>query len=709
MNRFLQNQFINYLTFHARVLSSMLRQGEQHIMQFMQMLKASMVPRRNIFASLVMVGVVASVMGLTPTHGASNTLAQDCPNPPTTPTFNYWPVTYDDVNTPFCHDFPAIDASRDTTPPQWSQSQADWDNGLTLNVGDNALAGIYIHNGAANNLDPEQTTAQDVRIKTETDTRVGSSHRITVTFTASNAPTYTKSFTVYTPADAQLEVVPNSGKMYDYQGRLITSQQNLNLGNSTFDGLGYLDACFEYSLFLTYKFKVIRSTPNTPTLSIDKGVRNITRDGDRENYSSSVTAERNDRVGYKVTVTNTSNTTARNVTMTDNGVSGITIDSRSVTVESSEGVSLSNDLWQGTIPGTIQLGDLRPGEKRIIKYTGTVTTDNCPTLTNTARAVAEGTSQVSDSASVTVVNCGGSGGNPNIKIKKWVKNNTQSTSYDDSSVNARENDRVNFKVTVSNTGNSTLSNVRMTDRIPDGLRFDDSVSGDGTASFNNNTLTLDFGSIRSDESKTVEFAVKVDASSGTICNVAKATGNDVRQVEDDACVKITRDNNPGTPRIVISKRAWNDTKNVDATSVNAARGDTITYTLVATNNGSADQTNYRFEDDLSQVLPLADMVSTNGGTISGNWINYAPITIRAGETVTKTFKVRVKQTLDKNLSYQLRNTYGNTIVINVPGERVYHAPKTGSAGTSAAAFAGLLTAGFVVLRKRNSIFKFIFA
>ena len=150
-------------------------------------------------------------------------------------------------------------------------------------------------------------------------------------------------------------------------------------------------------------------------------------------------------------------------------------------------------------------------------------------------------------------------------------------------------------------------------------------------------------------------------------------------------------------------------KNVDATSVNAARGDYITYTLVTTNNGTATQNNYVIRDDLSQVLPLADMVSTNGGTVSGNTITYPSVDIRAGETVTKTFKVRVKQTLDKNLSYQLRNTYGNTIVINVPGDRVFVPPTTGSAGTSAGAFAGLVTAGFVIMRKRNSILKFIFA
>lgn len=688
----------------------MLKQGEQHIMQFMQMLKASLVPRRSIFASLVMVSVVASVMALTPTRGAANTLAEDCPNPPTTPTFNYWPVTYDDENTPFCHDFPAIDATATPDNPRWSQSQADWNDGLTLNIGDEAAAGIYIHNGAANNLDPEQTTARNVHVITRTDTTAGSSHQIKVTFTADNAASYTKSFTVHTPENAKLEVRPNSGTMYDYEGNPIPGYSNLNIGNSDYDGIGDLDACFEYSLFLTFKFKVVEAAEENTDLSIEKKVKNLSVDpntGRGAVYYNSVDAERGDDIGYRIAVTNTGDSAAHNVTVSDNGVNGISVTSGSTTVGIADDSEI-NTGWTGSLPGTLNLGTLQPGEVRIVKYKGSVTTSNCSTLTNTARVQATNIGSVSDSAQVRVTDCTTSGSHK-IKIQKWVKNVTDSTSYNDNQVNARDNDRVNFKITVTNTGDTTLSNVRVTDRIPNGLRFDDNVSGDGTASFSNSTLSVNLGSIRADDSKTIEFSAKVNTdNTTTICNVAKATANNVNQVDDDACVKVVVRNSSGTPNIVISKRAWNDTKNVDATSVNAARGDYVTYTLVATNNGSADETNYRFEDELSQVLPLADMVSTNGGVISGTWINYPAMTIREGETVTKTFKVRIKQTLDKNLSYQLRNTYGNTIVINVPGEKVYHAPKTGAAGTSAVTFAGLVTAGFVVLRKRNSILKFIF-
>ncbi len=1082
-------------------------------MQFMQILKSGLKPRRSFLATLVLVGVVASVMGLTPTKGASNTLAESCANPPAVPTFNYWPVTYNDANTPLCHDFPAIDAAVDVANPQFSQSEADYNDGLTLADGQRAAALLYLHNGAANNLDPAITTAKNVKIITETEQNVGDTHKIKVTYTADNAAPYTKSFTVKTSPNVKLEVAPNSGFMYNYEGRMILSQQNLNLGNSTYN-LGDLDACFEFSIFLTFKFRAVVQTPPTPsntTLSIDKQVKNITVDpntGRGAVYSNSANAKQGEQVGYRVAVTNTGSAVAQNVTMTDNSVAGVSVNAGSTTVGTADDALLSSG-WSGSVPGTVNLGNLNPGETRIVKYTATVTANN-GTLVNTARAVATNAPQVQDDASVivtpiivppvgnpgltikklvknnnqntafadsvsaktgewvrfqvtitnngtanltgaritdaipaglefentavsngnisfnnntlivifdsaipagqsrsvefnaqvkatgptticnvavatgnnvaqvqdsacvnvtapiivgtpnltisklvknnnhntafadsvdaktgewvrfqvTIANTGnadltgaritdtipaglefentavandgtisfangvltvmyngvvpaghtrvlefnaqvkatgntticnvavGNGNNvaqvqdnacvrvmgtPNLAIQKWVKtggayadsvdaktgervtfkititntgtaeltgavitdvmptgltfddsvstdgtssfnNNTLTVSfasplaigqsktvefaakvaatgptticnvakatgnsvtqvqddacvrvtappvvtnpkisikksvknistsgnYEDYSVDARTGERAGFKITVTNTGDTTLSNVKVTDVIPTGLEFNDSVSGDGTANFSGTTFTVDFGSMTAGQSKTVEFATKVlGTGPTTVCNIAKANASGVSEVQDDACVKIYTTPKPGDANIVLSKKAYNDTKNVDAVTVSAARGDYITYTLITTNNGTADKTNYVISDDLSQVLPLADMVSLNGGTLSGNMLTFPAITIKAGETVTKTFKVRVKQTLSAELSYQLKNTYGNTIVINVPGKTVYEAPTTGAAGTSAGIFAGLLTAGFVIARKRDSILKFV--
>lgn len=657
----------------------------------------------GLLGSLVAVVAVSLVMSLLP-KATVQLHAENCVNPPTTPTLNYWPVTYDDQNTPLCHDFPAIDAAvyNQGTAPTFSQSEADWNNGLELTAGQRGVALMYIHNGAANNLPASQVQAKNVKVTTTTDTSVGSTHTITVKYQGDNTNTVTKSFTVKTPSNAKLEVEANSGAIYDHNGQL-TGTTGLNLGNSTYT-IGDMNACFEYSLFLSFRFKVVTETPTeNPNLSITKNVRSLNKG---TTFAKSVTVDKGEDVEYRVVVKNTGNDVAKSVTMTDNGVAGIAIDSSSVRVGTTDNSVLSSDKWSGSLPGKLNLGDLAVGEQRVITYSAHVDSVS-GTFVNTATAKSVNIS-VEDKATV-IVRTTTTNVDREISITKLVKNNNDGTSYR-TSVDAEHNDRVNFKVSVKNTGDTTVNNVKVTDRIPSGLTFDDSVSGDGTPSFSGSTLTVNFGTLTKGQTKTVEFAARVTEDNDTqICNTARATGDSVNSVEDQACVNIDVPSNPGTPKIVLSKTAYNNTKNMDATSVNADRGNYITYTLTTTNTGSATKNNYVISDDLSGILALADIVDLNGGKLSGNTISYPSVDIKAGQTVTKTFKVQVKTTLAPSISYQLRNTYGNTVVITVPGKVIYEAPKTGSAGTSAAVFAGLLTAGAVMVRRGKDILNFIFA
>jgi uncharacterized repeat protein (TIGR01451 family)/fimbrial isopeptide formation D2 family protein len=660
----------------------------------------------GLLGSLVAVVAVSLVLALLPKATAVNTQAVTCDNAPTTPTLNYWPVTFEDEDTPKCHDFVAIDAAvyNPGSAPEFSQSEADWNNGLELQPGQRGVALMYIHNGAANNLPHEQTTAKNVKVTTTTDTSVGSTHKISVKYQGDNTNTVTESFTIKTPANAKLEVEANSGAVYNNHGEL-TDRTGLNLGNSTYN-LGDLQACFEYSLFLSFRFKVVTENPpvENPDLSITKHVRSL---DDNSSFAKSVTVDKNERVQYRVVVKNTGDTVLKNVTMKDSGTSGVEIDSNSVVIT---GYDYPSNVSK-TLPGTLQLGNLAVNEEITIIYNGRATASQ-GTFVNTAIADSDNTGSKEDKATV-IVNKPEEPTDREISISKLVKNNSDSTSYRDS-VDAKIGERVNFKVTVTNTGNATVNNVKVTDRLPSELKFDDSVSGDGTANFNNSTFTVNFGSLSKGQSKTVEFAAKViDGDDGdTICNTARATGDDVASKEDKACVDInipSKPEKPGTPNIEQSKKAYNNSKNADATTVSADRGNTITFTLTTKNTGNATKHDYVITDDLSGVLPLADIVDLNGGKLNGNILTFPAMDIKAGETVTKTFKVSVKTTLAPSISYQIKNTYGNTVIINIPGKTVYEAPKTGSGATSAAVFAGLLTAGAVVVRRGKDIMNFIFA
>jgi len=173
------------------------------------------------------------------------------------PVFNYFPVTFDDTSTPLCHDFPVIDAALDTTNPQFSQSAKELRSIRKYKIGDQIAVMLFINNGAASNYPPSITTAKNVKIRTST-LREGSIYTLSARYSGDNvALPKADNIQIEVKPNEALEIVPKSGYMYNYEGKVILDQQNLDLGNSTFT-LGDLDADWEYSLFLTFKVRVVK-------------------------------------------------------------------------------------------------------------------------------------------------------------------------------------------------------------------------------------------------------------------------------------------------------------------------------------------------------------------------------------------------------------------------------------------------------------------
>ncbi|MCC7356221.1 MAG: DUF11 domain-containing protein [Candidatus Doudnabacteria bacterium] len=334
----------------------------------------------------------------------------------------------------------------------------------------------------------------------------------------------------------------------------------------------------------------------------------------------------------------------------------------------------------------------------------------------TTRYNSEGTKTItvtsgnrSDTCTVRVDEDNDNNRDARITIVKSVRNLTTSTGFENS-VNASRNDRVQFEVIVRSTGSRTAHDVVLTDTFPDELTLDrDSIRVDGSSrSTSASNFRLSLGDIDRNDQVRITFNATVNTnSSENIRNLARATASNASSVQDDAHVFVGVSH--GNPSIQLSKIVRNDRTGEQGTNVKAAREDYLTYTLTVRNNGNSTADNFVISDDLSGILSFADVVDMGGGHMNGQTLTYSAMDIRAGQTVTKTFRVRVKYHLAAEQSYVLQNTYGNLVTVNVPGTSTFVAPKTGSSGTSAAVFAGLLTSGFVLYRKRQQLFSFILA
>ncbi len=491
---------------------------------------------------------------------ATNSNVVNCGDAPSQPQFNIYPITFAD-RAEDCKDYPLIQMKK-VNGGRYAANAQEWNQGITGDNGDELFVTLYIHNGASNTIDRSLTTAKNVKLAVQVPTTVGTQRKIAAVVSADNSIDAAASdYIVNTPANSHIEVVPNSGEMFDSQGNLI--QAGFEVGNKE-SNLGDLQACFDYSIFVRFRVKVV--------------------------------------------------------------------------------------------------GDYTP-------------------------PVSKG----------------------NIVITKQVRNITQGTSFS-KSTNARSGDTVEYQIYVNvNSGNVT--NATYSDTLPSGFNLNtSSVRINGNSVSSSQATFANLGNMSQGQSATITFQGTVSGYNNTLTNTACAVGDNVQQSCDTATVYVQTIYNPGTSNVVQSKKAWNDTKNQDAQSVNATREDYITYTLTVTNTGTANADNYVIQDDLSGVLPFADMVDNGGASLNGNTLVYSGVTIPVNGSVSKTFKVRVKYNLPANLSYQLVNTYGNTVRINIVGTQVTGpiiAPKTGVDTQTAAGFGGIITLAAAMVIKRKTVFGFI--
>ena len=336
------------------------------------------------------------------------------------------------------------------------------------------------------------------------------------------------------------------------------------------------------------------SVSQTVNLVVTKTVNNAT-----PNVGATIT--------FTVGVTNNKTNTANNVVLTDALPAGLTLG----TATPSQGAyDTGTHKWA--------VGVLGPGASASMTMTATVVGvtvgGNQQTMTNQVIPVTLDETQTStgdDNPSVNVLPQ-----QADLKVTKSVL-----------PTNPEIGGTVVFTVGLLNNGGpDTATNVTLSDVLPVGLTY---VSDTGAGAYNHNTGVWTVGSLAKNASRTLQITATVSAG-GTYTNTASVATVD--QYDPD------HTNNSASATLTTRTADVGVTKTVDHPAPNV--GDTIHYTLTATNHGPTyGVTLLHFADPLpSGVAYVSDNSGGTYNSATGDW-NVGSVGVNASATIIITARV----------------------------------------------------------------------
>lgn len=299
-----------------------------------------------------------------------------------------------------------------------------------------------------------------------------------------------------------------------------------------------------------------------------------------------------DQLVYTFVVSHDTNSPsdATNVTVTDvlpAGLTGVVI---------SAPTADSEDFSNGTV--TVGFNSIPVGQTRTFSVTVDVDQGATGTIVNPASVTSDGTeldtSDNNDTATTTLTP------DFDVVVAKTVNNATPAIG-----------NTVVYTVNVSNEGPTRVSDVVLSDAIPNNLTFVSATMGSNAGVSDGTTITfpgvdLDSGA---SQTATLNFTVDSDAS-GTITNTASvpdlsADGeNDTTNNSDSADITVT----PQADVTIV--------KAVDLTEAQA--GSNLVYTITVTNNGPSPATNVNVTDTLPAGVNFVSGTGPNGETLAAN-------------------------------------------------------------------------------------------
>jgi len=344
------------------------------------------------------------------------------------------------------------------------------------------------------------------------------------------------------------------------------------------------------------------------------------------------TIDAGDEIGFTITVTNTGEGIARDVTMTDTLPTGLAWDFDKVT-----------GGWTcGIAAGVLTCGgagfDLDTNDSASVHIYATTDATDCGVIQNTAKVTTSNDGSSQASASVTV-NC------PNVTVVK---------DPDAGVIDA--GDVAEFTITVTNAGPGEAKNVTLADTLPSGIAWSEDSPD---CSISGVSLTCNFGDMPAQDVRVIHVSGQTtQADCGELPNTATvsatneptAAGSDN---SDDALITVL------CPGIDIQKDA--DDPQVDA-------GEPIGFTITVSNGGPGAAKGVLVEDQLPTVDGVDWTIDEIDGQAPGAQSPCAIALVGGQETLTCDFGTMASTTqhtihVSSDTDYRACGTIDNTATV----------------------------------------------
>jgi uncharacterized repeat protein (TIGR01451 family) len=195
---------------------------------------------------------------------------------------------------------------------------------------------------------------------------------------------------------------------------------------------------------------------------------------------------------------------------------------------------------------------------------------------------------------------------------------------------------MSYTLTVVNDGPSGATNVVVTDVLPAGLTFSSATASQGSVTNNAGTVTANLGNMANGATATITINVNVSpTATGNLSNTATVAAT---ETDDDTT------NNSDTETTALNSQVDIVVTKTDGLT-NVISGNSLTYTILVTNNGLSQATNVNLTDVLPASLTYTShTVSQGTGTATGQNFSAALGTLAPGASATVTITAAVSGT-----------------------------------------------------------------